>query len=179
MNTNATENAPADATNINKGNESLPKTSSIAYMGRTRDNTRHSFGTWSGEQLPTEDHTTLVVHWDSFVNAAVNGSATFHINRDCIDKYNAHVYELRAQEEAEKKRKAERDSAEREERLTIEAITGMDLYPGDLPFMILEYRREGKDFTKILDAMQAIDDLELSRAGRTSWDYDPEMDDPA
>lgn len=45
--------APADATNINKGNESLPKTSSIAYMGRTRDNTRHSFGTWSGEQMPT------------------------------------------------------------------------------------------------------------------------------
>ena len=45
--------------------------------------------------------------------------------------------------------------------------------------MILEYRREGKDFTKLLDAMQAVDDLELSRAGRTSWDYDPEMDDPA
>lgn len=36
MTTNATEKTPADATNINKGNESLPKTSThLAYMGRT------------------------------------------------------------------------------------------------------------------------------------------------
>lgn len=33
--------------------ENFPKTSIIAYMGRTGDNTRHSFGTWSGEQMPT------------------------------------------------------------------------------------------------------------------------------
>lgn len=171
------KNAPEAATS-ETASQSIPKTSLIAYMHRTGHDNGHSFGTWSDEKLPFEDYTTLVVHWDSFVSAAVNGSATFHINRDCIDKYNAHVYALRAQEEAEAKRAAERNAAEREERLIIESITGMELYPDDLPFMILEYRREGKDFTKLLDAMQAVDDLELSRAGRTSWDYDEEMDTP-
>lgn len=48
------EKSPAGATDTNEGNESIPKTSTdLAYMGRTGDNTRHSFGTWSGEQMPT------------------------------------------------------------------------------------------------------------------------------
>ncbi|WP_276686654.1 hypothetical protein [Corynebacterium casei] len=44
---------PAGAANANEAIESIPKTSLLAYMGRTGDNTRHSFGTWSGEQMPT------------------------------------------------------------------------------------------------------------------------------
>ncbi|MGP5632961.1 hypothetical protein [Corynebacterium casei] len=47
------EKSPAGATDTNEGIENFPKTSLLAYMGRTGDNTRHSFGTWSGEQMPT------------------------------------------------------------------------------------------------------------------------------
>ena len=177
--TPTTKKTADEAGTSTTGNQSIPKTLVTGYMHRRSRDNGHSYGTWSGEQLSFEDHTTVVVRWDALADASANGSATLHVDQSCVEGYNAHFAALRAEEEAEAKRKAERDSAEREEVELIERITGMDLYPGDLPFMILEYRREGKDFTKLLDAMQAVDDLELSRAGRTSWDYDPEMDDPA
>ena len=39
----------------------------------------------------------------------------------------------------------------------------------DLQYMLVDRYREGGDYMTVLDAMKAIDDLDLQRAGLTSW----------
>ena len=63
--------------------------------------------------------------------------------------------------------KARHDARRREE---ITRITGhSDWSPMDLQYMLVERYREGGDYMTVLDAMKAIDDLDLERAGLTSW----------
>jgi len=62
---------------------------------------------------------------------------------------------------------ARHDARRREE---IIRITGhSDWSPIDLQYMLVERYREGGDYMTVLDAMKAIDDLDLQRAGLTSW----------
>ncbi|KHO30220.1 hypothetical protein [Corynebacterium minutissimum] len=68
----------------------------------------------------------------------------------------------------------ERQSKERRhywrKREEITRITGRDdLSPVDLQYELVARYREGGDFMAILDAMKAVDDLDLERAGLTSW----------
>ncbi|MDD7581849.1 MAG: hypothetical protein PUJ73_03045 [Mycobacteriaceae bacterium] len=68
----------------------------------------------------------------------------------------------------ERQEESARHDARRREEIT--RITGhSDWSPIDLQYMLVERYREGGDYMTVLDAMKAIDDLDLQRAGLTSW----------
>ena len=171
--TPTTKKTAAEAATSTTANENLSKDSIPAlYMLKLGDNTRDCFGTWSGTPLPKSDFIEVAVRFSDLQAAYKNRSAEFTVNLDCVHAYDAHIYKLRAQEEAEAKRAAERNAAEREENEIIHRITGMDLVRDDLVVFMTQARRDGEDFQPYLDALQAIDDLDLKRAGLTTWDVD-------
>lgn len=82
------------------------------------------------------------------------------------DCHNAVQQEQQASKEHQEE-KARHDARRREE---ITRITGhSDWAPMDLKYMLVERYREGGDYMTVLDAMKAIDDLDLQRAGLNSW----------
>ena len=170
---NTNKKTAAEAATSTTANENLSKDSTPAlYMLKRSNGTRDCFGTWSGTQLPEGDYIEVAVRFSDLQAAYKNGSAAFSVNPDCVLAYDAHIYKLRAREAEQRREEEERAQRREEERSIIKGITGMDLVEEDLPVFLLEYRREGKDFQPFLDAMQALDDLALERAGLTSWDVD-------
>lgn len=158
-------------------NENLSKDSTPAlYMLKRGDDTRDCFGTWSGTPLPKSDYIEVAVRFSDLQAAYKNGSAAFRVNPDCVLAYDAHIYKLRAREAEQRRQEEEREeerSARFDEELSlIKSITGMDLSREDLPLIMLEYRRAGKDFERFLDALEAVDDLDLQRVGLTAWEWD-------
>lgn len=145
---------------------------STLYMLQRSNGTADSFGTWSGTLLPKSDFIEVAVRFSDLQAAYKNGSAEFTVNLDCVHAYDAEIFRLREEEARKQHREQEESARRREEDELIRSITGMDLVEEDLPVFLLEYRREGKDFQPFLDAMQALDDLALERAGLTSWDVD-------
>lgn len=167
------KNIPAGATNTNEGNENLSKDSTPAlYMLKRGDDTRDCFGTWSGTPLPKSDFIEVAVRFSDLQAAYKNRSAEFTVNLDCVRAYDAHIYKLRAREAAQRRQEEERSARLDEELSLIKSITGMDLSREDLPLIMLEYRRAGKDFQRFLDALEAVDDLDLQRVGLTAWEWD-------
>lgn len=71
---------------------------------------------------------------------------------------------------AAKKRREEAEQYEAREREEITRIMERDdLSPVDLQYELVERYRAGGDYMTVLDAMKAVDDLALERAGLTSW----------
>lgn len=157
-------------------NENLSKDSTPAlYMLKRGDDTRDCFGTWSGTPLPKSDFIEVAVRFSDLQAAYKNRSAEFTVNLDCVRAYDAHIYKLRAREAEQRRQEEERSARFDEELSLIKSITGMDLSREDLPLIMLEYRRAGKDFERFLDALEAVDALDLQRAGLTAWsDFDEE-----
>lgn len=59
---------------------------------------------------------------------------------------------------------------EARKREVITAITGhSDWSPKDLEYVLIDRYRSGGDYMAVLEAMKAIDDLDLERAGLSSW----------
>lgn len=87
--------------------------------------------------------------------------------RDLVEEcYEASQREWRAS----RKRREEAEQHEVRKREEITRITGRDdLSPVDLQYELVARYREGGDYMAILDAMKAVDDLDLERAGLTSW----------
>lgn len=154
-------------------NENLSKDSTPAlYMLKRGDDTRDCFGTWSGTPLPKSDFIEVAVRFSDLQAAYKNRSAEFTVNLDCVRAYDAHIYKLRAREAEQRRQEEERSARFDEELSLIKSITGMDLSREDLPLIMLEYRRAGKDFQRFLDALEAVDDLDLQRVGLTAWEWD-------
>ena len=170
---NTNKKTAAEGATSTTANESLPKDSvTTVYLLKDSGSTRHTFGPWSGTPLPKSDFIEVAVRFSDLQAAYKNRSAEFTVNLDCVLAYDAHIYKLRAREAEQRREEEERAQRREEERSIIKGITGMDLVEEELPVFLLEYRREGKDFQPFLDAMQALDDLALERAGLTSWDVD-------
>lgn len=80
--------------------------------------------------------------------------------------YEASQREWRAAKKC--REEAEQHEARKHEEIT--RITGRDdLWPTDLQYELVDRYREGDDYMTVLDAMKAIDDLDLERAGLSSW----------
>lgn len=81
------------------------------------------------------------------------------------------LYEASQREwRAAKKRREEAEQHEARKREEIARITQRDdLSSDDLQYELVERYRAGGDYMTILDAMKAIDDLDLERAGLSSW----------
>ena len=164
---------PAGATNTNEGNENLSKDSTPAlYMLKRGANTGDSFGTWSGALLPKSDYMEVVVSISDLRAAYKNGKGDFTLNQECVIAHDSEIRRLQAEKEEQRRQMEERAALYREENALIKSITGMDLSREDLPLIMLEYRRAGKDFQRFLDALEAIDDLDLQRVGLTAWEWD-------
>lgn len=87
--------------------------------------------------------------------------------RSLVGDCHAAVQQERAAAKLHEEEKARHDARRREE---ITRITGhSDWSPMDLQYMLVERYREGGDYMTVLDAMKAIDDLDLQRAGLNSW----------
>ncbi|AQX70242.1 hypothetical protein [Corynebacterium stationis] len=167
------EKSPAGAANTNEGNENLSKDSTPAlYMLKRGANTGDSFGTWSGALLPKSDYMEVVVSISDLRAAYKNGKGDFTLNQECVIAHDSEIRRLQAEKEEQRRQMEERAALYREENALIKSITGMDLSREDLPLIMLEYRRAGKDFKRFLDALEAIDDLDLQRVGLTAWEWD-------
>lgn len=81
------------------------------------------------------------------------------------------LYEASQREwRAAKKRREEAEQHEARKREEVTHITGRDdLSPTDLQYELVDRYRAGGDYMIILDAMKAVDDLNLERAGLSSW----------
>lgn len=81
------------------------------------------------------------------------------------------LYEASQREwRAAKKRREEAEQYEARKREEIARIMERDdLSPADLQYELVERYRTGGDYMTVLDAMKAIDDLDLERAGLSSW----------
>ncbi|MGP5117874.1 hypothetical protein [Corynebacterium casei] len=143
---------------------------STLYMLKRSNGTADSFGTWSGTLLPKSDFMLMVVRFSDLQAAYKNGSAEFTVNLDCAHAHDAHIDEIRERKAAQKRRAEERDRLLQEENALIKDLTGIDLVRDDLVVFMTQARRDGEDFQPFLDALQAIDDLDLERAGLTTWD---------
>lgn len=81
------------------------------------------------------------------------------------------LYEASQREwRAAKKHREEAEHHEARKREEIARIMERDdLSPIDLQYELVARYREGDDYMTVLDAMKAVDDLDLERAGLTSW----------
>lgn len=87
--------------------------------------------------------------------------------RTLVEKCHRVVQQERDAAKQHEEEKARHDARRRE---VIARVTGhSDWSPMDLQYMLVERYREGGDYMTVLDAMKAIDDLDLKRAGLNSW----------
>lgn len=87
--------------------------------------------------------------------------------RTLVEKCHAAVQQERRAEREHQEETARHNARKRE---VIARITGhSDWSPMDLQYMLVERYREGGDYMTVLNAMKAIDDLDLQRAGLSSW----------
>lgn len=87
--------------------------------------------------------------------------------RALVEKCHAVVQQERRADRERREETARYDARKRE---VIARITGhSDWSPIDLQYMLVERYREGSDYMAVLDAMKAIDDLDLQRAGLSFW----------
>ncbi|WP_411707864.1 hypothetical protein ACLI1L_000277 [Corynebacterium sp. LaCa117] len=87
--------------------------------------------------------------------------------RSLVEECHQVVQQERDAAKEHQEESARHDARRREE---ITRITGhSDWSPMDLQYMLVERYREGGDYMTVLDAMKAIDDLDLERAGLNSW----------
>lgn len=164
------EKTAAEAGTSTTANENLSKDSIPAlYMLQRSNGTADSFGTWGGQLLPKSDYIEVAVRFTDLQEAFRAGSHLFHVDADCVHAYDAEIFRLREEEARKQHREQEESARRREENEIIHRITGMDLVRDDLVVFMTQARRDGEDFQTFLDALQAIDDLDLERAGMTSW----------
>lgn len=100
------------------------------------------------------------------------------ICRECAEAVNAEARAKREREAQYEAAQAKQRARAEEERAIICQVTGHDdLAAPDLETLLVEDYRAGRDVTVWLDALKALDDAALKRAGLTSWDDDEEGDD--
>ncbi|KXU17596.1 hypothetical protein [Corynebacterium simulans] len=170
--------APAGAGNTNEGNNET-----AAHSNKTNHSSRELRQTISKVQAAISDNNRIL---RKINEKAINASPTEFQELDAkfgeVQKANTvltrqlralveecHAAAQREQRDArERQEESARHDARRREAIT--RITGhSDWSPIDLQYMLVERYREGGDYMAVLDAMKAVDDLDLQRAGLTSW----------
>ena len=100
------------------------------------------------------------------------------ICRECAEAVNAEARAKRDRQAQHEAAQAKQRARAEEERAIIRQVTGHDdLAAPDLETLLVEDYRAGRDVTRWLDALKALDDAALKRAGLTSWGDDEEDDD--
>lgn len=100
--TTTKKNVPVAGQGNEDNNETAKHSITTAYLARRDRNTGVTLGTWSGTDLPMEDHITLVVPMSAAQRIYADGSGVIRLNPGCVQAQSAEVRKARA----EKKRKA-------------------------------------------------------------------------
>lgn len=91
----------ATATELGNGS------TATAYLAYHPDNTRHTFGTWSGDDLAMKDHITIIVPMKTAQRMYADGPQLIGLNRECAEAQSAEI----------RKQREEQAAKEREEKL--------------------------------------------------------------
>ena len=167
------EKSPAGAANTNEGNKQSGNNSiHTVYILKHSESTRHTFGTWSGEDLPRKSYIAVLVSIDAVAEMHHYGPQLVGVNSECTEVMSAEARRRKQAEARDEQCRREEAAKRQEEHALIKNITGLDLSRDDLVVFMTQARRDGEDFQPFLDALQAIDDLDLERAGLTTWDVD-------
>ena len=166
------QKAPAGATNTNEGNND-PSINSNHKQHTLIAHLRRSSVYYDGRKVSNDDATVYINRNDI---PRLGNPMPVAICRECAEAFNAEV-------RAEQKRRAQRAAAQarrealaNEERAIIKRITGQELLGSELETELVAAYRAGRDVTVWIDAMKALDDVALERAGRTSWDDEGDDD---
>lgn len=174
MTTN-TKKTPTSATNTHEGNND-PSINSNHDQHTVTAHLRRTGGAYFDGQAFDRQDSPVYINRDDI--RRLGNPTPVVICRECAEAVNA---EARAKREREAQREeilAKQLARAEEERSIIRQVTGRDdISRLDLPVMLVDDYRAGRDVTVWLDALKALDDAALKRAGRTSWDDDEEDDD--
>ncbi|HBC7265777.1 TPA: hypothetical protein KEY42_000455 [Corynebacterium striatum] len=173
MTTN-TKKTPTSATNTHEGNND-PSINSNHDQHTVTAHLRRTGGAYFDGQAFDRQDSPVYINRDDI--RRLGNPTPVVICRECAEAVNA---EARAKREREAQREeilAKQQARAEEERAIIRQVTGRDdLAAPDLETLLVEDYRAGRDVTVWLDALKALDDAALKRAGLTSWS-DEEDDD--
>lgn len=111
-------NVPAPAATGNEDNEQISQTNSVttAYLSYPKDNTRHTYGTWSDTDLKIEDHITLIIPIEDAQLIYADGSRLVRLNEKCVLAQSKEARKLREEKRAKQREEIKRQiTAEVEE----------------------------------------------------------------
>lgn len=105
---------PAPGAAGNEGTKSIPAHSvTTAYLAKNGDNTRHTFGTWSGKSIPQDDHITIIIPLEAAQVMFADGPQLVELNPECVAAQSAAVRKVRKEEERRERAELRRRIADR------------------------------------------------------------------
>ena len=174
MTTN-TKKTPTSATNTHEGNID-PSINSNHDQHTVIAHLRRTSGVYFDGRAVDRQDSPVYINRDDVRRLGTPRPVV--ICRECAEAVNAEARAKREREARHEAAQAKQRARAEEERAIIRQVTGHDdLAAPDLETLLVEDYRAGRDVTRWLDALKALDDAALKRAGLTSWGDDEEGDD--
>ncbi|ART20574.1 hypothetical protein CBE89_02965 [Corynebacterium striatum] len=169
-----TKKTPTSATNTHEGNND-PSINSNHDQHTVIAHLRRTGGVYFDGQAFDRQDSPVYINRDDIRH--LGNPTPVVICRECAEAVNAEARAKREREAQYEATQAKQRARAEEEHAIIREVTGRDDISGpDLPVMLVDDYRAGRDVTVWLDALKALDDAALKRAGLTSWS-DEEDDD--
>lgn len=107
---------PAPGGAGNKGTKSIAERSvTTAYLAKHGNNTRHTYGTWSGKSIPQDDHITIIIPLGVAQVMFADGPQLVALNPECVAAQSAAGRKVREEREEKERRRIRREIARRVE----------------------------------------------------------------
>ncbi|WBT08992.1 hypothetical protein PAB09_01165 [Corynebacterium sp. SCR221107] len=163
---------PVDVAASNEGNTTYEKENVMQpvslHLIDHRNSTGESFVMKDGSRMPRRSRVFALT--DEDVKRAAAGHITVTICQDCRE-----IEHARYLREAKKQRR-EREWEDTKDRIAREATLGQVFGAADLKTQLIAAKRDGRDYSRLVAAMVAIDQAELDRLGLTTWSNDDSTD---
>ena len=169
------EKTPTSATNTHEGNND-PSINSNHDQHTVIAHLRRTGGVYFDGRAVDRQDSPVYINRDDVRRLGTPRPVV--ICRECAEAVNAEARAKREREAQYEAAQAKQRARAEEERAIIREVTGRTgIAKLDLETLLVEDYRAGRDVTVWLDALKALDDAALKRAGRTSWGDDEEDDD--
>lgn len=160
--------APVAAGNEGAGNAENTSTPILAHLMDTKKSTRGEAVFLDGTTAPQANTFAPRLLVSELHDHGLD--ALIRLCPACIEENDRRVLEKQREEEEKQTRIREREQRERERSELVQKLTnGECLHELDLPGDLVAAYRAGRDYRVFLDAMKALDDMDLADAGLTSW----------
>lgn len=84
-----------------------------AYLAKRGDDTRHTFGTWSGKSIPQDDHITIIISMEAARTMFADGPQLVALNPECVATQSAAARKVREEEKRRERAELRRRIADR------------------------------------------------------------------